>query len=142
MNKKLFSILFTLFLIGVLSVSCSNKDKTSQPTGIDSKYADKWLISVTGAGDQGIDNTILTINADGSITDDTGNNIPASQITKNSNNSYTAITTLSENGSTNKITINIEFTTETSANLKIDIVITYSDNTTNELNYSGTLTRQ
>ena len=105
MNKKLFSILFTLFLIGVLSVSCSNKDKTSQPTGIDSKYADKWLIS----GDQGIDNTILTINADGSITDDTGNNIPASQITKNSNNSYTAITTLSENGSTNKITINIEY---------------------------------
>ena len=137
MNKKLFSILFTLFLIGVLSVSCSNKDKTSQPTGIDSKYADKWLIS----GDQGIDNTILTINADGSITDDTGNNIPASQITKNSNNSYTAITTLSENGSTNKITINIEFTAETSANLKIDIVITYSD-TTKELNYSGTLTRQ
>ena len=139
MNKKLFSILFTLFLIGVLSVSCSNKDKTSQPTGIDSKYADKWLIS--GTGDQKLDNTILTINGDGSITDDTGNNIPASQITKNSNNSYTAITTLSENGSTNKITINIEFTAETSANLKIDIVITYSD-TTKELNYSGTLTRQ
>ena len=140
MNKKLFSILFTLFLIGVLSVSCSNKDKTSQPTGIDSKYADKWLIS--GTGDQKLDNTILTINGDGSITDDTGNNIPASQITKNSNNSYTAITTLSENGSKNKITINIEFTTETSANLKIDIVVTYSDNTANERNYSGTLTRQ
>ena len=28
MNKKLLSILFTLFLVGILSISCSNKDKT------------------------------------------------------------------------------------------------------------------
>ena len=32
MNKKLFSILFTLFLAGILSVSCSNADKTGSNT--------------------------------------------------------------------------------------------------------------
>ena len=28
MNKKLLTIFLSLFLVGILSVSCSNKDKT------------------------------------------------------------------------------------------------------------------
>ena len=32
MNKKILSIIFTLFLAGLLSISCSNKDKTG-PSG-------------------------------------------------------------------------------------------------------------
>ena len=48
MNKKLLLILSTIFLIGLLSVSCSNEDKTGTggedttgsrvPTKIDAKY--------------------------------------------------------------------------------------------------------
>ena len=138
MNKRLFSILFTLFLAGVLSVSCSNKDKTSQSTGIDSKYAGTWI------GGEGLTGQTIVINADGSAKNQTQNvDIPASSITKNSDTSYTANYTFNPNtGVTVKGTMNIEFTTETSANLKIDIVITGSDNTANELTYSGTLTRQ
>ncbi|WP_367182059.1 hypothetical protein [Brachyspira sp.] len=34
MNKKLLTIFLSLFLVGILSVSCSNKDKTA-PKGIE-----------------------------------------------------------------------------------------------------------
>ena len=72
MNKRLFSILFTLFLAGVLSVSCSNKDKTSQSTGIDSKYAGTWI------GGEGLTGQTIVINADGSAKNQTQNvDIPA-----------------------------------------------------------------
>lgn len=86
MDKKLLSILFALFIIGVLSVSCSNKDKTSQKTGIDSKYAGTWI----GGGESLQDQTII-INADGSVKNQTENiDISALDITKNSDSSYTA----------------------------------------------------
>ena len=46
MSKKISTIFLTLFLVGVLSVSCSNKDKTapdtSTPKTIDIKYAGIW----------------------------------------------------------------------------------------------------
>ncbi|MEI0796723.1 hypothetical protein R4Q14_00125 [Brachyspira intermedia] len=52
MNKKLFSILFTLFLVGILSVSCSNADKTGSGSNtntdnnvkVDSQYVGDWGI--------------------------------------------------------------------------------------------------
>ncbi|MEI0518470.1 hypothetical protein R4K54_11965 [Brachyspira murdochii] len=113
MNKKLLSILFTLFLSGILSVSCSNADKTAQGTGIDSKYAGTWV----GGGN--LEGQTIIINADGSAKNQTQNvDMPASSITKNSDTSYTANYTLNpSNGVTVKGTMNIEFTTDTSANV-------------------------
>lgn len=52
MNKKLLTIFLSLFLIGILSISCSNKDKTapdtstpSTPKTIDPKYFGIWSSS-------------------------------------------------------------------------------------------------
>ena len=117
MNKRLFSILFTLFLVGVLSVSCSNADKTgsgeTKPTGI-GKYAGTW----TGGGD--LTGQTIVINADGSAKNQTeGIDMPASSITKNSDTSYTANYTLNpSSGVTVKGTMDIEFTSDTFANVK------------------------
>ena len=139
MNKRLFSILFTLFLAGVLSVSCSNKDKTSQPTGIDSKYAGTWI----GGGD--LTGQTIVINADGSAKNQTEGvdvDMPASSITKNSDTSYTANYTLNPStGVTVKGTMNIEFTTDTSANVTGKNIITSSDGSSTQ-NINGTLTKQ
>ncbi len=139
MNKRLFSILFTLFLAGVLSVSCSNKDKTSQPTGIDSKYAGTCI----GGGD--LTGQTIVINADGSAKNQTEGvdvDMPASSITKNSDTSYTANYTLNPStGVTVKGTMNIEFTTDTSANVTGKNIITSSDGSSTQ-NINGTLTKQ
>ena len=137
MNKRLFSILFTLFLVGVLSVSCSNKDKTSQSTGIDSKYAGTWI----GGGD--LDSQTIVINADGSAKNQTQNvDMPASSITKNSDTSYTANYTLNHSsGVTVKGTMNIEFTSDTSANVTGKNTITQSGGTSTQ-DINGTLTKQ
>ena len=137
MNKRLFSILFTLFLAGVLSVSCSNKDKTSQSTGIDSKYAGNWI----GGGD--LAGQTIVINADGSAKNQTVDfDMPASSITKNSDTSYTANYTFNPNtGVTVKGTMNIEFTTDTSANVTGQNTTTDSDGSLTQ-NIKGTLTKQ
>ena len=137
MNKRLFSILFTLFLVGVLSVSCSNKDKTSQSTGIDSKYAGTWI----GGGD--LAGQTIVINADGSAQNQTvGVDMPASSITKNSDTSYTANYTFNPNTEvTVKGTMNIEFTTDTSANVTGKNTITHSGGTSTQ-DINGTLTKQ
>ena len=137
MNKRLFSILFTLFLAGVLSVSCSNKDKTSQSTGIDSKYAGTWI------GGEGLTGQTIVINADGSAKNQTQNvDIPASSITKNSDTSYTANYTFNPNTEvTVKGTMNIEFTTDTSANVAGKNTITHSGGTSTQ-DINGTLTKQ
>ena len=141
MNKRLFSILFTLFLVGVLSVSCSNADKTgsgeTKPTGIDSKYAGNWI----GGGD--LAGQTIVINADGSAENQTeGINMPASSITKNSDTSYTANYTLNPSPEvTVKGSMNIEFTSDTSADVKGENTITQPGVTsTQEIN--GTLTKQ
>ncbi|ADG71573.1 hypothetical protein [Brachyspira murdochii] len=137
MNKKLLSILFTLFLSGILSVSCSNADKTAQGTGIDSKYAGTWL----GGGD--LAGQTIIINADGSAQNQTeGVDMPASSITKNSDTSYTVNYTLNpSSGFTVKGTMNIEFTTDTSANVTGQNIITYQGGSETQ-NINGTLTKQ
>ncbi|WP_304332577.1 hypothetical protein [Brachyspira innocens] len=140
MNKRLFSILFTLFLVGILSVSCSNADKTgsgeTKPTGI-GKYAGTW----TGGGD--LTGQTIVINADGSAQNQTeGINMPASSITKNSDTSYTANYTLNPStGVTVKGTMNIEFTTDTSATVTGENIITDSYGTYPQ-NINGTLTKK
>ena len=141
MNKKLLSILFTLFLAGILSVSCSNADKTgsgeTKPTGIDSKYAGTWI----GGGD--LARQKIVINADGSAKNQTMNiDMPASSITKNSDTSYTANYTLNPStGVTVKGTMNIEFTSDTSANVTGKNTTTQSGGTSTQ-NINGTLTKQ
>ena len=162
MNKKLLSILFTLFLAGILSVSCSNADKTgsgeTKPTGIDSKYAGTWIGGGSLAGQ-----TII-INADGSAKNQTMNidmpassitknsdtsytansmniDMPASSITKNSDTSYTANYTLNTDEYTSKGIMNIEFTSDTSANVKGQNTTTYPGGSSTE-NINGTLTKQ
>ncbi|MEI0509959.1 hypothetical protein [Brachyspira intermedia] len=136
MNKRLFSILFTLFLVGVLSVSCSNKDKTSQSTGIDSKYAGTWI----GGGD--LAGQTIIINTDGSVRNESQNiDMPASSITKNSDTSYTANYTLNTDEYTSKGTMNIEFTSDTSANVTGQNTTTYSGGSSTQ-NINGTLTKQ
>ena len=140
MNKRLFSILFTLFLVGVLSVSCSNADKTgsgeTKPTGI-GKYAGTW----TGGGD--LARQTIVINADGSAKNQTeGVDMPASSITKNSDTSYTANYTFNPNtGVTVKGTMDIEFTSDTSANVTGQNTTTHSDGSSTQ-NIKGTLTKQ
>ena len=141
MNKKLLSILFTLFLAGILSVSCSNADKTgsgeTKPTGIDSKYAGTWI----GGGD--LARQTIVINADGSAKNQTMNiDMPASSITKNSDTSYTANYTLNPSSEvTVKGTMNIEFTSDTSANVTGQNTTTQSGGSSTE-NINGTLTKQ
>ena len=140
MNKKLFSILFTLFLVGILSVSCSNADKTgsgeTKPTGIDSKYAGTWI----GGGD--LARQKIVINADGSAQNQTMNiDMPASSITKNSDTSYTANYTLNTDEYTSKGIMNIEFTSDTSANVTGQNTTTQSGETSTQ-NINGTLTKQ
>lgn len=53
MNKKLLTIFLSLFLVGILSISCSNKDKTapdtSTPKTIDPKYSGIWSSSYNPA---------------------------------------------------------------------------------------------
>ena len=140
MNKKLFPILFTLFLIGVLSVSCSNKDTTSQGTGIDSKYAGNWITG--GFTISELNGQEFTINQDGSITPKNGTTMEASKITKNSSTSYSIY---SENtdpvtGEINaKTTTNIDFTSDTSA---IMTIILENINPSQKYEYKGNLTRQ
>ena len=53
MSKKISTIFLSLFLVGILSISCSNKDKTapdtstpSTPKTIDPKYSGIWSSSV------------------------------------------------------------------------------------------------
>ena len=141
MNKRLFSILFTLFLVGVLSVSCSNADKTgsgeTKPTGIDSKYAGNWI----GGGD--LTGQTIVINTDGSAKNQTeGVDMPASSITKNSDTSYTANYTLHPStGVTVKGTMDIEFTTDTSANVTSQNTITDSYGSYTQT-FTGTSTKQ
>ncbi|WP_020003982.1 hypothetical protein [Brachyspira innocens] len=61
MNKKILSIIFTLFLAGLLSISCSNKDKTGpgdngggsttipeNGTGINNSYGDRKFPAQSG----------------------------------------------------------------------------------------------
>ena len=43
MNKKLLTIFLSLFLVGILSISCSNEDKTA-PKGIE-QYNDNSYVS-------------------------------------------------------------------------------------------------
>lgn len=141
MNKRLFSILFTLFLVGVLSVSCSNADKTgsgeTKPTGIDSKYAGTWIGGKDLAGQK------IVINADGSAKNQTMNiDMPASSITKNSDTSYTANYTLNPNTEvTVKGTMDIEFTSDTSANVTGQNTTTRPGVTSTE-EINGTLTKK
>ncbi|WP_304354742.1 hypothetical protein [Brachyspira innocens] len=141
MNKKLLSILFTLFLAGILSVSCSNADKTgsgeTKPTGIDSKYAGTWI------GGEGLAGQTIVINADGSAQNkDEGVNMPASSITKNSDTSYTANYTLNPSTEvTVKGTMNIKFTSDTSATVTGQNIITDSDGSSTQ-KINGTLTKQ
>ena len=141
MNKKLLSILFTLFLAGILSVSCSNADKTgsgeTKPTGIDSKYAGTWI----GSGD--LARQTIVINADGSAKNQTMNiDMPASSITKNSDTSYTANYTFNPyTGVTVKGTMDIEFTSDTSATVTGQNIITDSDGSSPQ-KINGTLTKQ
>ena len=124
-----------------LSVSCSNADKTgseeTKPTGIDSKYAGTWI----GGGD--LDGQTIVINADGSAKNQTQNvDMPASSITKNSDTSYTANYTLNPSSEvTVKGTMNIEFTSDTSANVTGQNTITQSGGTSTQ-NINGTLTKQ
>ncbi|MBW5383786.1 hypothetical protein E6A46_10635 [Brachyspira pilosicoli] len=42
MNKKILSIIFSLFLVGVFSISCSNSDKTGSSTIDDSKGIEQF----------------------------------------------------------------------------------------------------
>ncbi|CRF35583.1 hypothetical secreted protein [Brachyspira suanatina] len=63
MNKKLFSILFTLFLVGILSVSCSNKDKTGSGDGNSTaKYAGDWYT------DDSVPELVMKVDSNGNIS--------------------------------------------------------------------------
>ena len=92
MNKKLFSILSTLFLVGILFVSCSNKDKTGSDSSsnsngkVDTIYAGDWYEK----SDQSYTDIVMSISADGSISvpNIEKQNHPSKKV-EGSGNSYT-----------------------------------------------------
>ncbi|WP_297206581.1 hypothetical protein [uncultured Brachyspira sp.] len=51
MNKKLLTIFLSLFLVGILSVSCSNKDKTGS-SGIEQFNGNSYVSASTINGSQ------------------------------------------------------------------------------------------
>ena len=66
MSKKFLSLILVLFLVGILAVSCSNKDKTGDggttPQGI-VKYEGTWQLT-----DDAKLTTIITISSNGAVT--------------------------------------------------------------------------
>ncbi|QTM06183.1 hypothetical protein [Brachyspira hyodysenteriae] len=64
MSQKLFNILFTIFLVGILVVSCSNKDKTGADGNSAAKYAGDWYEKY----DLNYVDIVMTISTDGSIS--------------------------------------------------------------------------
>lgn len=74
MSKKFLSLISVLFLVSVLAISCSNKDKTGDggttSQGI-AKYAGTWQLTPT------IANLTITISNDGTVTfrDDKSTNV-------------------------------------------------------------------
>ncbi|OEJ13936.1 hypothetical protein BFL38_04145 [Brachyspira hampsonii] len=105
MNKKLFSILFTLFLAGILSVNCSNKDKTGSGGNakIDSKYAGTWVYTDSDSS------TAFIVNSDGSLV------FGQDATTQVEGSGDTYIVTIIIEGTTYKI--QIKFTSETAAEI-------------------------
>lgn len=49
MTKKISTIFLSLFLVGILSVSCSNKDKTGS-SGIEQYNGNTYVSEATGDG--------------------------------------------------------------------------------------------
>lgn len=49
MNKKLLTIFLSLFLVGILSISCSNEDKTA-PKGIEQFNGNTYVSGDIGGG--------------------------------------------------------------------------------------------
>ncbi|EKV58041.1 hypothetical protein A966_01938 [Brachyspira hampsonii 30446] len=144
MNKKISYTLFVLFLSSVLFISCNNNDKTGSETatGI-AKYAGTWIVNITDPADSGMDGAKLIINNDGSITDNDGYKIPSSQITADSESSYTVYQEINDtDGTTAKATMNIKFTSTTSANIDITEVTTSPNASEESAIYKGTLTKQ
>ena len=110
MNKKLFSILSTLFLVGILFVSCSNKDKTGSSSNakVDVAYAGDWY-----EGEQ----LAMKIDSNGDIS------VPSLEIgdttdkkVEGSGNSYTITYTKG----TDKIVLQITFTDNNNATVIIN----------------------
>ena len=94
MSKKISTIFLTLFLVGVLSVSCSNKDKTGAgdtTKGIE-QYAATYKSDSQYDTSSGKISIYIRVNADGSIDmgmDENftiGGNMPASTISGSGNN--------------------------------------------------------
>ena len=117
MNKKLFSILFTLFLVGILSVSCSNKDKTGSDSSsnsngkVDTIYAGDWYDGQELA---------IKIDSNGNISVpsmETGD-VPDKKV-EGSGNSYT----ITYSKGTDKIVFKITFTDNTNATVIINDVV-------------------
>ena len=100
MSKKISTIFLSLFLIGILSVSCSNKDKTGAGDGNSAVDNSKGIeqYAATYKSDSQYDTSsgkisiYIRVNADGSIDmgmDENftiGGNMPASTISGSGNN--------------------------------------------------------
>ncbi|WP_297248927.1 hypothetical protein [uncultured Brachyspira sp.] len=71
MNKKLLTIFLSLFLVGILSISCSNEDKTA-PKGIE-QYNGKTYVSESAI----MDSTYLWV----SVKDGQVSTLPSDNIT-------------------------------------------------------------
>ncbi|MEI0595424.1 hypothetical protein [Brachyspira pilosicoli] len=72
MNKKLLSLISVLFLVSVLAVSCSNKDKTGSDSSTSkglAHYAGTWQLTPT-AKQTTIPTITITISNDGYVTFD------------------------------------------------------------------------
>ncbi|MEI0796724.1 hypothetical protein R4Q14_00130 [Brachyspira intermedia] len=110
MNKKLLSILFTLFLVGILSISCSNKDKTGSDSSsnLDASYAGDWY-SIN-------DNSkVMVIDANGNISFPDLEGSPATKKVEVSGNSCTV--TYSDPAGGNSIEFIVTFNNTSSCSI-------------------------
>lgn len=123
MSKKFLSLISVLFLVTVLAVSCSNKDKTGSSKGL-GYYAGTWILTPT------IENLTITISNDGSVTfgDD-----KSTSVTDKGNETYEVKFTPANEGES---ILTLTFTSDTAGTFTLSI----PDNP--EGSGSGTLTKQ
>ena len=127
MSKKFLSLILVLFLVGILAVNCSNKDKTGDggttqtPQGI-AKYAGTWILTTATTNDT------ITISSDGVVT---FSGETSTSVTDKGNETYEVkFSPVNEEESI----LTLTFTDDTTG--------TFTLSTPNESNVSGTIKKQ
>ncbi|ADK31423.1 hypothetical protein [Brachyspira pilosicoli] len=129
MNKKLLSLISVLFLISVLAVSCSSKDKTGSDSSTSkglAHYAGTWILKETTTGSGG---GTMVIAEDGSVNLKELN-LNSTNVTDRGNETYSIVFTNTDG----TVTLILKFTSDTTGS--------YDAPEPDGTPHSGTLTKQ